>query len=74
MSNSDKMRQKLMNTMRKTKEGSDSNMEDQKPVTEGVATETKKPVKKTPSPKKTTAKTKKEKSNPFQSGQRVWPD
>ena len=76
MSNTNKTKQKLMETMRMTKAGS------KKPV-ESVAAQPAKTVqkkksvvkkKKTVAPKKETKPIQKSSENPFQAARRVWPD
>jgi len=76
MSNNDKAKQKLMESMRMTKNGSDKKNEETE-TKQNVAPKTEKPVAKEKKPaaaKKALKNTQKTSVDPFQSVSRVWPD
>jgi hypothetical protein len=76
MSKSDKTRQKLMESMRRTKAGSKTGNKDKpaKSQTAGVTSTTKSTKKPPTKAKKKTVKTAAYQNDPYQYGQRVWPD
>jgi len=76
MSNNDKAKQKLMESMRMTKNGSDKKNEETETI-QTAAPKAEKPVAKENKPaaaKKAVKNTQKTSADPFQSVSRVWPD
>lgn len=76
MSNNDKAKQKLMESMRMTKDGSNKKNEEAE-TKQNVAPKAEKPVAKEKQPvatKKAVKNTQKTSADPFQSVSRVWPD
>jgi len=76
MSNNDKAKQKLMESMRMTKEGTDKKI-DEADTKQNITPKGDKPVKKEKkqaAPKKVAQNTQKLSVDPFQSVSRVWPD
>lgn len=70
MSASENTKNKLLDTMRKTKEDSSSKPADEAVQPTAKKTETKPAAKKAPAAKPAQKKT----ADPFQAGRRVWPD
>jgi len=76
MSNNDQAKQKLMESMRMTKEGSEKKIDDTD-AKQNITPKNEKPVKKEKTQatiKKATKDTQKLSVDPFQSVSRVWPD
>ena len=73
MSTTDKTRQKLMESMRKTKAAASNKTDSNKPTSAPVAAPKTKPVSRQKDPKKQSVKVQPG-SDPYQSGRRIWPD